>query len=235
MVGQALGPTFWGPTADRLGRRMTIFCTLCFYLAINVALALTRNGAMLLALRVFQAFGSASLISRCAGVISDVLAPSGRGKFMGCNSALRNVTVAIGPIFGGLLISRFGWRSIFWCLTILAGLLALAVFLFLPKTLRRIAGNGSVPLQSWYRRPLECSKVVLTGSKDVEDGPVSQNKPPDAPLITWRTFFEPFCMLREPGVACALLYGAFVYAASSMMLASMLKLFRSTYGFSTLQ
>jgi MFS family permease len=60
--------------------------------------------------------------------------------------SVRMMGQSIGPVFGGLITQFFGFRAIFWFLTIL-GVLSLGnIILLLPETLRNIAGNGTVRL-----------------------------------------------------------------------------------------
>jgi predicted MFS family arabinose efflux permease len=67
---------------------------------------------------------------------------------------VRQLSLALGPVIGGLLAGSVGWRSIFWFLAAFSALCVLGVLLVLPETLRRIAGNGEQPLESWTYRPL---------------------------------------------------------------------------------
>jgi predicted MFS family arabinose efflux permease len=54
-----------------------------------------------------------------------------------------NFATVIGPVLGGALAQRPGWRWIFWVLTMASGLCLLLIALFLPETSRHIVGNGS--------------------------------------------------------------------------------------------
>jgi MFS family permease len=71
-----------------------------------------------------------------------------------------NVAPPIGPIIGGALAARLGWKWIFWFLCITGAVCLLLVVLTLPETARSIVGNGSIPATginrvpiSWRRKP----------------------------------------------------------------------------------
>lgn len=69
---------------------------------------------------------------------------------------VRNFSVTVGPVLGGALAQNLGFRSIFIFLLIGTAVLLVTVTLYLPETLRTIAGNGSLRLsgvdQPWARR-----------------------------------------------------------------------------------
>lgn len=63
MAVQAFAPSFWGPLSDTCGRRVTFIGTFVVFLVANIALAFSKNFAMLMVFRAIQAFGSAATIS----------------------------------------------------------------------------------------------------------------------------------------------------------------------------
>ncbi|TLD04590.1 itaconate transport protein-like [Venturia nashicola] len=240
MIAQGLAPSFWAPLADRQGRRTTLMYTLLLYVGANVALALTTNSAMLLVFRALQAAGSSSTIALGAGVIADIAAPHERGGYLGWFSGVRQLSLALGPVIGGLLAGSVRWRSIFWFLTAFSSLCVVGVLLLIPETLRRIAGNGEVPLEHWYYRPLLWSFLQnsRTPNRNLEDQTaprtVSAEIKPAKPF-SFKIFIRPFKLLCEWDALCALLFGGCVYTAWSMMVASTTYLLKDIYQFSTIQ
>lgn len=83
------------------------------------------------------------------GVVADVATRSERGKYIGYAALGSSLGPALGPVIGGLLTQFLGWRSIFWFLTIYAGVMLVVFALFVPETCRNVVGNGSVPSQKW--------------------------------------------------------------------------------------
>ncbi|KAL4924582.1 major facilitator superfamily domain-containing protein [Aspergillus undulatus] len=138
---------------DAWGRRLTVAICLTICTAANLALAYTSGFPMLMVLRGLQAAGSAVTISIGAGVIGDIANPQERGGFMGTNAGVRMMGQAVGPVIGGPLNSRWGYRSIFWLLFVLAIIVLTVLLIFLPEAHRGIAGNGSIPL-SGIHKPL---------------------------------------------------------------------------------
>jgi MFS family permease len=143
-------------------------------------------------------------------------------------------------VIGGLLAGSVGWRSIFWFLTSFSGLSVIGVLLVLPETLRRIAGNGELPLENWTHRPLLWSilqhRVRTCAHAGSQEDPRIHNaeiKPPRP--FSVNIFLKPFKLLYEWDTLCALLFGGCVYTAWSMMVASTTYLLKDIYQFNTIQ
>ena len=147
--------------------------------------------------------------------------------------------MAIGPVLGGVISNELGFRAIFWFLVILGALVTITIVFFLPETLRRIAGNGSVPLTDVRYQPLG---EKIWPKNDKSNGSQDEYLPPDTTTgggtrtkVTWRVFLEPFLFLLEKDVACTLYFGAIIYTVWSMLTSSTAFLFTQYFGFNTLQ
>lgn len=134
----------------------------------------------------------------------------------------------IGPVFGGILSQYLGYRSIFWFLTIVAGISLFSILFFLPETLRTVAGNGTVPLHGLYKPWIYC----ITGQKDAREDstPAGEKK-----KVTWKTVLAPLGFLAEKDVFITLFFGAIVYTVWSMVTSSTSDLFESRYGLNSME
>ncbi|EIN12517.1 MFS general substrate transporter [Punctularia strigosozonata HHB-11173 SS5] len=208
-----------GTSADKLGRRpmflgcMLLLCVSC----VGLALVPTNAYWLLILLRLFQAGGSASTVALAAGVVSDVATPAERGTFFGVSSMGSLLGTCIGPVIGGALTQRFGWRAIFWFLCISSGVSLIFFILILPETLRSMVGNGSIPPPRIYRTP-----VNLIG------GRYSPDAVERAPA---KHFANPFELFLYPDLDFLLVFFALVYAVLYGVIASMSSLFAVAYPF----
>ncbi|KAH6633844.1 major facilitator superfamily domain-containing protein [Chaetomium sp. MPI-SDFR-AT-0129] len=233
-IAKGLAPSFWGPLSDTRGRRITFIGTFAVYLVANIALAFSDDEfEILMAFRAVQAAGSAATISVGAGVIGDITTAKERGGFMGSFGGIRMLGQAVGPVIGGIVTEYFGFHAIFWLLFILGSIALALVVLFLPETLRRIAGNGTIPLRG-INRPI----VYQSLKKDwtalhPDDDPNAE--PEKAPQITLSSVLSPLRFLFEKDVFCTLLFGAVVYAIWSSVTSSSTALFQPRYNLSDLQ
>lgn len=129
---------------------------------------------------------------------------------------------AIGPIIGGVLTQYLGFRSIFMFLFILGAIAVATLTVFLPETLRQIAGNGTIRLHGIYR-PLSL-KFARLG--ETSEGLESERP---RPKMAWKTIFDPARMLAEKDIFVILFFGSIVYAVWSMVTASTTNLFQHIY------
>ncbi|KAK0668211.1 major facilitator superfamily domain-containing protein [Cercophora samala] len=234
MAVQGVAPSLWGPLSDTRGRRVTFICTFAVYLMANIALAFSRNFASLMAFRAIQAAGSAATISVGAGVIGDITTAKERGGFMGSFGGIRMLGQSIGPVIGGIITEFFGFHAIFWFLVILGFMSLLVIVIFLPETLRHIAGNGTIALHGIHRPVVtrHVSKHWKQPHAEYNDqGDISTS----TPKFTLGSILAPLQFLFEKDVFATLLFGAFVYTIWSMVTSSTTALFQPRYQLSNLQ
>lgn len=123
---------------------------------------------------------------------------------------VRMFSMSVGPVIGGALSQRWGFRSIFMTLAILAGLVIIQIIVLLPETLRSVAGNGSVRVKGIRYKPLW--NVMSSKQYDLP-GPEQVDKQ----RIELQDFWEPLRMLGEMDTLLNLLFGAVVYSTWCMM------------------
>lgn len=224
LIFQGLAPSLWGPVSDVRGRRIAYFGTFVVFFGACIGLALSRHYATLIVLRCLQSTGSASTIAIGAGVIGDITTREERGGYMGVFQAGLLAPVAVGPVIGGALAGALGWRSVFWFLTIYAGVFLLFLVLLLPETLRVIVGNGSrLKTGVLARYPLVFyQKTTKVPQQDAGSVPSSARKSVD---IT-----GPFRILVNKHAFPIIVFLAVYYAVWQMSITAMSSLFESRYG-----
>src|SRR5262250_3583307 len=84
----------------------------------------------LIAFRAVQGVGAAMLMPQTLALLTMVFPPERRGAAFGIWGAVAGVATIAGPTLGGLLVSAFDWRYIFFInVPIGAAVIALSVFL----------------------------------------------------------------------------------------------------------
>jgi EmrB/QacA subfamily drug resistance transporter len=97
---------------------------------------------------MLQAIGGSMLNPVAMSIITNTFTvPRERAQAIGVWAAVMGVSMALGPVVGGLLVSSVGWRSIFW-VNIPVGLLAIVLSLaFIPESRAARARRVDVPGQ----------------------------------------------------------------------------------------
>src|ERR1700690_1096723 len=104
-----------GSTADRLGRRRTFVVGLLTFVAGSLLCSLAPNLTTLVIFRMVQAVGGSMLNPVAMSIITNTFTdPRERAQAIGVWGAVVGVSLAMGPVVGGLLVGSIGWRSIFW-------------------------------------------------------------------------------------------------------------------------
>ncbi|KAM7220830.1 major facilitator superfamily transporter [Rhypophila decipiens] len=232
MIAQGITPLIWGSFSDTLSRRPIYMASFSVYIIANIALSFTPNYAVLMVFRALQATGSASTVSIGNGVIQDISPPAERGSSIAFYQAIRNFSIAIGPVLGGVLAEFLGFRSIFAILLILSCLVLATIILFLPETLCSIAVNGSLKLTGVYRPFVQRLLAGKSGPKwlqycnsDEDAGDMLPRK-----KVTAQTFIEPLKLLGEKDILFNLIFGGVVYAVWSMVTSSTTRLLQESFG-----
>ncbi len=134
-LGMALGQVFYGPIADRYGRRLPLFLGLSLYTLASLACAAAPNIESLIVARLMQALGGCTGMVISRAVVRDVTDERGAVRLMARLMLVMGMAPIIAPIIGGALLGVIGWRGIFLCLAAYGAILLLVIALFLPETL----------------------------------------------------------------------------------------------------
>ena len=138
-----------GSTADRLGRKRTFVAGLITFSAGSLLCSLAPNLTALVIFRMVQAVGGSMLNPVAMSIITNTFTDAKeRAQAVGVWAAVVGVSMALGPVIGGLLVGSVGWRSIFW-INIPVGVVAVILTLrFIPESRapkpRRVDGIGQL-------------------------------------------------------------------------------------------
>ena len=97
-----------GIIADHYGRKKVLVPSLLIFAVAGFAIFFTRNFNILIALRILQGVGAASLGSLNTTLIGDFYKGNNRPTAMGYNASVLSLSTAFYPLIGGLLAS-FAW------------------------------------------------------------------------------------------------------------------------------
>jgi EmrB/QacA subfamily drug resistance transporter len=120
-----------GSTADRLGRRRVFQTGLGLFTLGSLLCSLAPGLGWLVAFRMLQALGGSMLNPVAMSIVTNTFTdPAERARAIGLWGSVFGISMALGPVAGGALVSSVGWRGIFWVnIPVgLAGILLTALF-----------------------------------------------------------------------------------------------------------
>lgn len=103
-----------GRAGDVLGKKRIYVVGFALFTAASVLCGLAPSVQILIGVRVLQALGAVMVLSLGPAVLVEAFPASERGKALGLIGTAVSLGIVTGPVVGGLLISSFGWRSIFF-------------------------------------------------------------------------------------------------------------------------
>lgn len=143
MVGIALSQLTMGPLSDKFGRRPVLLGGLALMVAASVACIFAETLPQLIAARFFQALGGASGMVVSRAIIRDIYERDRVASMISLVIAALMIGQMVSPLTGGLIETAFGWRAIFYAITIGALAVAVGIAIALPETRRnRAVGSG---------------------------------------------------------------------------------------------
>jgi EmrB/QacA subfamily drug resistance transporter len=124
-----------GALADRIGRRTIFQVGLSLFTLGSWMCSLAPSLGWLIAFRVLQGVGGSMLNPAALGIITNTFTgPAERARAIGVWDGVFGLSMALGPVLGGVLVGYVGWRGIFWA-NIPVGLAAISLTsLFVPDS-----------------------------------------------------------------------------------------------------
>jgi EmrB/QacA subfamily drug resistance transporter len=126
---------FSGSVADRIGRRRTFVMGLVVFSTASLLCSLAATVELLVLFRVLQGVGASMLNPVAMSIITNTFTePRERAQAVGVWGAGFGISLALGPIVGGGLVSSVGWPWIF-LINVPLGLAAIALTLrYIPES-----------------------------------------------------------------------------------------------------
>lgn len=103
-----------GSLGDRFGRKRLFVLGLALFLAGSIGAAFSGSVPLLIAFRAVMGAGAAMTMPSTLSIINDTFRdPRERAQAISAWAGSSGLGIAIGPVAGGLLLSRFWWGSVF--------------------------------------------------------------------------------------------------------------------------
>ncbi|MEX3959349.1 MFS transporter [Trinickia sp. EG282A] len=221
-----------GVLGDRYGARRLFSAGLALFALASLACGLAPNAPALVAARAVQGAAAAAMLPNSLALLNRSCGhhPHLRARAVGLWTASGAVSIAAGPVLGGLLIAAFGWRSIFLVNLPICALGLLATFAWVPNereetSRRRTSGTVGIDV------PGQCAAIValtaFTGAV-IESQPLGGGSPwivgaLAAAMLACIVFvviemrskapMVPLSLLRDATISAAVVFGVCVNLA----------------------
>lgn len=103
-----------GRLGDVVGKKKLFVAGIVIFTLASALCGLVPDVGWLIGFRVLQAVGSVLILALGAAILVEAFPASERGKALGWIGTTVSIGVVSGPVIGGLLISSFSWRAIFF-------------------------------------------------------------------------------------------------------------------------
>jgi EmrB/QacA subfamily drug resistance transporter len=153
-VGLVLALSLAGKLNGRFGRRRFFLGSVVVFTGASLCCGLADNIYLLIALRAVQAAGGAGFTPSATAIITENFGEA-RDKAVGLFGSIFPVGSMIGPIFGGLFVSYWTWRGIFFVNVPIGILLLICCLRYVPRDPERAGGA---------RPPVDLTGMALLGA-----------------------------------------------------------------------
>ncbi|KAF2472292.1 MFS general substrate transporter [Lindgomyces ingoldianus] len=224
VLGFSFGPLFLSPLSEIYGRLIILNIANVFFCAFNLGCALAPNLTGLIIMRLLAGTGGSACLTIGSGVISDLFLPEQRGKAMAMYSLGILFGPVLGPICGGFIAQRAGWKWDFWVVFI-AGVTITSGIILMGRETNAIVliDRKTARLRKELNRPE--LRNILTHKQDANSLRTS--------VILRRGMYRPLKLLfTSPIVFILSLYVSFVFGLLFLLFTTITQVYIQTYGWS---
>lgn len=134
LIGLGAAQPIHGILADRYGRRPVLLAGFIIFILASLASLLTTSWTAIVVCRFFQAVGVSAGTVTSRAIVNDIQPREEAAVTLSYISMAMGIGPIISPIFGGMLDSTFGWRSIFGGCLAAGVIIWIMAFARLPET-----------------------------------------------------------------------------------------------------
>ncbi len=123
-IGLTFGQAFYGPIADRYGRKPPLYGGMILYVLATLGCALSTSIEMLVFFRFIQALGGCAGMVIPRAIVRDHFEAQGAARAFSLLMLVMGIAPIMAPVLGSWILQAANWQAIFWFL-VAYGLLSL--------------------------------------------------------------------------------------------------------------
>ncbi|KAJ9607440.1 hypothetical protein H2200_008513 [Cladophialophora chaetospira] len=224
VICMGIGPLVWAPLSEEFGRRRLYISCFAVFTALQVVSAIAPNIDTLIAVRTVSGFFGSVGLANGGGTINDMYEPSQRAGVFGWYLLGPLLGPTLGPLIGGVIVTRLGWRWIYWFLTIVCAINTAIGYFLLRESYAPVL---------LARQKADLVQQDDSGSKKIKyhfDG--EDGRPLSKKLLT--SMKRPFVIFIQPIVLTMSLYQALIFGTTYSIYTNMQNIYaEEPYNFSS--
>jgi DHA1 family bicyclomycin/chloramphenicol resistance-like MFS transporter len=135
-LGFGVGQLFWGPLADRFGRKPMLSVGIAAYVVFAFLCSAAPTFEILILARVFQGATAAATRVIVLAMVRDLFEGEAMARVMSLVAMVFMVVPVLAPSIGQLILIVGPWQAIFWALGLYGVVIGTWAFFRIPETLR---------------------------------------------------------------------------------------------------
>lgn len=132
-IGMALGQLLYGPLLDRFGRKKPLYVGLTLFIIASIGCTLPKSVEVLVILRFMQALGGSVAGVAAVAMVKDFFPPEQGAKVFAMLILTIGLSPLLAPTIGGFVATAFGWKAVFFLLSLIALFAITIILLYLPE------------------------------------------------------------------------------------------------------
>lgn len=114
LLGFTLGPLLMAPLSELYGRLIVYHLSIATFVAFVLGCGFSKSITAFLVLRFIAGCAASSPSTIGGGTVADVIPVQERGAAMAVTALGPILAPVIGPVAGGFITQKIGWRWTFW-------------------------------------------------------------------------------------------------------------------------
>jgi len=102
-----------GRLGDMVGKKKLYLAGIAIFTIASLLCGVSNSATLFILFRGLQGLGAALILALSMAIATDLTPKNQLGKIMGVLSTITALGIASGPTIGGILLSTFGWQSMF--------------------------------------------------------------------------------------------------------------------------
>jgi DHA1 family bicyclomycin/chloramphenicol resistance-like MFS transporter len=135
LFGLALGQLFYGPAADRYGRKRPLYVGLTIFVIASIGCVFATSVKWLLILRTTQAIGGCAEMVIARAIVRDLFDDRSAVRVFSSLMLVMGVAPIVAPLLGGWIVNHLGWQAVFVVLACAGSICFLGAVFLLPESL----------------------------------------------------------------------------------------------------